>query len=196
MVNDIINNKFSNIAIIVDKKDNHYICQSNCMVKKAKVAASCLIDPKIGDKVNVIIDKSDVYILHVLESNSSLNLEVDKLDLKIEELNMDVKTLNLDIVSVNSKINSLKSFINNLDIFSNIVNFTSNTLKTISTKKHDVVKDRINEYETLNNTVNILEKKKSNITREEITVEHKNVKSSFTKASQQIKFDAKNINLG
>ena len=196
MVNNIINNKFSNVAIIVDKKENHYICQSNCMIKKAKVATSCLVKPKVGDKVYVISDQSDIYILHILESNSNLSLETNKLDLVIKELNIDVNTLNLNIEYINSKISSLKSFITHLNIFSNIANFTTNTLNTISTKKHDLAKERINEYETLNNTINTLEKKKSNIIREEINIEHKNVNSSFTKAAQQIKFDAKNINLG
>jgi hypothetical protein len=196
MVKNIMVNNFSNIATIIEIKDDFYICESNSRRKKVKKASSCLIDPNIGDKVYVLFDKSDGYIIHILESNTNLTINTNNLSINSEKLTITSDILTMNVTNFSSKIQSLKSFIKDINIFASITNFTFDKFKTISKIKYDFSKNRINQYQTLKTTINVLETKDSNIIRENTNIEHKNVNSSFTKASQQIKLDAKNINLG
>ena len=196
MVKNITLNKLSNIVKVVDKKEKDFVIESNGRQKIAKQAVSCLVSPQIGDTVSIIINDKNIYIVHVLSSNSEATIKTDKLILDIDEINLKSVLFNIDIKSIVSKIESFTSFIKKIELSSLFAKFINNDVQTISKTKKESTGFRVNNYETLTTKINTLEKKDSNIVKKNVNLEHKNVNSMFTKASGQIKLDAENINLG
>ena len=196
MLNNMISNKLSMIVNVIKKNGNEFVCRNDYQEIRAKKAVSCLIQPQCGDKVIIVYDEYESYIVAILDSNCSQTIEMDKVKFNVNELEIESKKMTLNIYSIYSKINYLKSTIRSINIFSLISKFTSNRIKIISERKEDLATERINSYQNLFTKISSIEKKESNIVKENINIEHKNLNSSFTMASGQIKIDAENINLG
>ncbi len=196
MLNNMISNKLSMIVNVIKKNGNEFVCRNDYQEIRAKKAVSCLIQPQCGDKVIIVYDEYESYIVAILDSNCSQTIEMDKVKFNVNELEIESKKMTLNIYSIYSKINYLKSTIRSINIFSLISKFTSNRIKIISERKEDMATVRINSYQNLFTKISSIEKKESNIVKENINIEHKNLNSSFTMASGQIKIDAENINLG
>lgn len=196
MLNNMISNKLSMIVNVIKKNGNEFVCRNDYQEIRAKKAVSCLIQPQCGDKVIIVYDEYESYIVAILDSNCSQTIEMDKVKFNVNELEIESKKMTLNIYSIYSKINYLKSTIRSINIFSLISKFTSNRIKIISERKEDMATERINSYQNLFTKISSIEKKESNIVKENINIEHKNLNSSFTMASGQIKIDAENINLG
>ena len=196
MLNNMISNKLSMIVNVIKKNGNEFVCRNDYQEIRAKKAVSCLIQPQCGDKVIIVYDEYESYIVAILDSNCNQTIEMDKVKFNVNELEIESKKMTLNIYSIYSKINYLKSTIRSINIFSLISKFTSNRIKIISERKEDMATERINSYQNLFTKISSIEKKESNIVKENINIEHKNLNSSFTMASGQIKIDAENINLG
>jgi len=196
MVKNLFVRELSHTANIISIEENDFIIESNGIRKKAKKAVSCIIEPNISDKVSILIDRNEIYITSILESRDSSIIKADKLFLDIKSFDMNIIEFNLNISSIVSQIKNLKSFIKTINISSLTSRFTSNEVVNTYKNKKEFTQHRSSEYDTLYTKVKSIESKDSKILKENIDIEHKNVNSMFTKASGQIKLDAKNINLG
>ncbi len=189
--------KYSTLCGVVKEIDlDIYVVTNSDISLKAKKAISCLIEPKMGDKVVLFMDDKEIYITTVLETKENATLEiVAKNDINIRSKNGDI-TLNAE-QSINSFAQKANIVIEEVSVLSAIATLKADTISVIASVYQGLIDSVTLRYKTLNKSVDGHEEHQSISSRRVIKgSDIHQVDESITIAKGQVKIDAQQINMG
>lgn len=203
MTNAMYGERFS--AIITGEELGYYVVVTEFASFKAQKAFSCLVEPKINDKVMLLkADEQDLYITDILTRSDEGSMEIvakDGMSIKTQNGDLNLSSENNITLNATESLNGFADeanvVISKLSFLTKLATLKSDTLNIIASIYQGAIDNLHLNSENVVRHVSQHEEVQCNSSRKIVKESDiYNVKESITIAEGQVKIDAQQINMG